>query len=290
VIARLGSALARTGALVLKRPAAAAWTMLALVAALFLAGAAGITAASIDRWADAHPGSGGALVVYLGDDVEPARAQLLLGELRALRGVERAELIPAAESARRLTRALGGDASLLDGIDPASLPASVEVTLAPGVRDVIAMSPTLRALRGAPGVSDVVVTAGGDDPIAGVLGTARDVAWTGAAVFAALALIIVLAAIRVRLERSPREAAVLALLGAPPSFAAIPSALAGALHGALAAVIAVFALLGVIQSLPSALAGLELALPSALALAGLVGLGAIVGLIGGALAGVSRAP
>ena len=141
MITRIRSALARTGALAIKRPAAALWTMLALIAALFLAGAAGITAASIDRWADAHPGSGGALVVYLGDDVAPARAQGLLGELRGLRGVERAELIPAAESARRLTRALGGDQALLDGIDPESLPASVELTLAPGVRDVVAMSP-----------------------------------------------------------------------------------------------------------------------------------------------------
>ncbi|HEY0193758.1 MAG TPA: permease-like cell division protein FtsX, partial [Kofleriaceae bacterium] len=242
MIARLGSALARGGALAIRRPAAALWTTLALIAALFVAGAAGITAASIDRWADAHPGSGGALVVYLGDDVAPARAQQLTGELRGLRGVARAELVPAAEAARRLGRALGGDTALLDGIDPASLPASVEVTLAPGVREVVAMSPTLRALRGAPGVADVVVAGGGDDPIAGVLGTARDVAWTGAAVFAALALIIVLAAIRIRLERSPREAAVLALLGAPPSFAAIPSALAGALHGVVAAMIATLAL------------------------------------------------
>src|SRR6185436_8763042 len=127
----------------------------------------------------------------------------LVGELRGLRGVERAELVSPAESARRLVRALGSDPALLDGVDPASLPASVEVTLAPGVREVVAMSPTVRALRGAPGVAEVVVEPGrddggdggdgGGDRVAGALGTARGAAWTAAALLAGLALLIVLA-------------------------------------------------------------------------------------------------
>ena len=75
----------------------------------------------------------------------------------ALPGVERAELIAPAESAKRLEQALGADAALLDGVELDALPGSVEVTLAPGVRDVIAMSPTLRALRGTSGVDDVVL-------------------------------------------------------------------------------------------------------------------------------------
>ncbi|HEX4422399.1 MAG TPA: permease-like cell division protein FtsX [Kofleriaceae bacterium] len=315
MIAHASSALRRAGALATRRPATAVWTLLALVCALFLVGVAGTAAAAIDRWAAAHPGRGGALVVYLGDGVGPARAAALVGELRALQGVERAELVPAADAARRLTRALGSDAALLDGVDVASLPASIEVTLAPGVGDVIAMSPTLRALRGAPGVADVVVNvvvgAAGDDlnpgsnpgsspgadsgadSVTGVLATARSAAWVGAMVFAGLALVIALAAIRIRLERSPREAAVLHLLGAAPGFAAVPSALAGALHGAIAAALAGLALVVATHSVPTALVALELIAPPAGALAGLIGLGALVGLIGGGLAGLagaSRAP
>ena len=49
-------------------------------------------------------------------------------------GVQTAELVSAEETGKRLQHALGGDAALLDGVDPASLPESVEVTLAPGVR------------------------------------------------------------------------------------------------------------------------------------------------------------
>ena len=291
MIHRLGSALRRTAGLATRRPGAALWTLLALASALFVAGAAVIVAATVERWADAHPGSGGAMVVYLGEDVDEARAAALVGELRGLRGVEGAELVSPAESGRRLVRALGPDPALLDGVDPAGLPASVEVKLSPGVRDVVAMSPTVRALRGAPGVADVVVSdaSAAEDHVTGALGTARAVAWSGAVLFAGLALVIVLAAVRVALARSRREAAVLRLLGASPGFLAIPSALAGALHGALAAVVAALAIGAVLAGHPGALAAIELVPPPIAWLAALVALGGALGLVGGGLAGVARA-
>jgi len=286
------SALRRTARLATRRPRVALWTLLALSCALFVIGIAAIAAATIDRWADAHPGSGGNMVVYLGEGVEDARATALVVELRGLRGVERVELVSAAESANRLVRALGSDPALLDGVDVASLPASVEVKLAPGVRDVIAMSPTVRALREAPGVAEVVVEGGedaGGDRLAEALHTARGFAWTCAAVFAGLALIIVLAAIRVGLERSVKEAAVLQLLGAPPGFVALPSALAGAVLGAVAAIVAAVALGVVLHDPGTQLGTIELASPPAVAIAALVALGGLVGLVGGGLAGVARA-
>jgi cysteine-rich repeat protein len=157
VIHPVSSALRRTARLATRRPRVALWTLLALSSALFAAGISAIAAAAVDRVTAAHPGSRANMVVYLGDAIDEVRASTLVRELGALRGVERAELVSRAESAKRLIRALGSDPALLDGVDVASLPASVEVTLAPGVREVVAMSPTLRALRGAPGVDEVVV-------------------------------------------------------------------------------------------------------------------------------------
>lgn len=293
MIAPVIAALRRTAGIAVRRPRTGLWTLAALACALFMVGMAATTAATVDRWAAAHPGGGGVMVVYLGDGVDEARADAVVRELRALGGVQRAELVSAADSARRLTRALGSDPALLDGVDLASLPASVEVTLAPGVRDVAALSPRLRALRGAPDVADVVVERGGDAEdarLADALSTARSVSWTGAALFAALAAIIALAAVRVRLDRSPREAAVLELLGAPPGFTTIPIALAGALQGAIAAAIAAVALGAVARRLAASLSTIELVSPSFAALAGLVAIGAGVGLVGGCLAGVGRAP
>jgi cell division protein FtsX len=280
---RLSPALRRTAAIATRRPRAALWTLAQLSCALFLIGIAVTTATAVERWTSGQPGSGGAMVVYLGDSVDEARAMALVGELRGLPGVLRAELVSSTDSASRLSHALGADPALLDGVDLATLPASVEVTLAPGVRDVAALSPTVRALRGAPGVAEVVVepAPGGDDAagdarITAALSTARTLAWTGAALVSGLALVIMLAALRGRLARSPRETAVLELLGAPPGFTAIPLALAGALLSSVAAVFAALALALVSHGRLDSVSTIELG--------ALVALGALVGLVGGCLA------
>lgn len=283
---RIASSLRRSGRIAFERPRAALWTLLALTCALFVVAVAGLAATSIDRWAEARPASSAGLVVYLGDGVTAARADQLAGELRGLAGVERVEVVTGAESARRLIRALGSDAALLAGIDPASLPASVEVALAPGVRDVVAISPTLRALRGAAGVADIVVEDRGEDRITGSLGTVRALAWGGAALFGGLALIVVIAAIRVALDRGRREHEVARLLGAGPGYLVIPTALAGALAGILAALLATVALGAGLQLYTDAISGV--AIPSLGELALFVGIGGALGLLGGGLAGASR--
>lgn len=284
---RLASALRRTARIAVERPRAGLWTLLVLTCALSAASVAAIAATSIDRWAASRPGASASMVVYLGEGVTDARAAALVGELRGIAGVERAELVPAAESVRRLVAALGTEAALLDGLDPAALPASVEVTLAPGVRDVIAMSPSVRALRGAPGVTEVVVDDAPADPWAGALPTVRSLAWAGAALLAGLALVIVLAAVRVRLDRGRQELAVARLLGAGPGFIVVPTALAGALSGLVAAALAALALRAGFHFYGDAL-GDALVIPAASELAAFLAAGALLGAVGGGLAGVSR--
>jgi cell division transport system permease protein len=297
VIHRLLSAVRRTGRLVIERPRAALWTLFAMTAALVVVGVATLVAANVERWADARNGSGGSMVVYLGEGVDDARATALVGELRLLPGVSRAELVSAAASADRLTRALGADAALLDGVDLARMPASVEVELAPGVRDVVALSPTVRALREAPGVADVVAADPSEDKIASALHGLRAIVWTGAALLAGLALLGVLAALRIRLERPARETRVFELLGAHGGFIAFPSALAGALHGIVAALLAVLAIAGGLHlysdtltgALHEALGSVELVVPSLLAIVLFILTGGMLGVLGGGLAGVARA-
>jgi cell division protein FtsX len=289
---KLASALRRGGRIAVERPRVAAWTLVAATCALFVAGAALLAADTVERWAARPRGDAGSLVVYLGEGVTDATARLLVGELAQLPGVEHAELVPAAESARRLERSLGADAALLDGVDLASLPPSVEVALAPGVRDVLALSPTIRALRGTPGVADVVLANATPDPEAHVAATARDVAWGAAALLAVFAVVIMIAALRLRLERDRRERDVYDLLGASPAFSVVPTALAGALHGAAAAVLAALALVLGISRYGDAIGdaiSIDVALPAASALFAFVALGAALGFIGGGLAGAARA-
>lgn len=294
--ARFASALRRTARIALERPRQLTWTLLALTAALIAVGLAGLTAEHVGRWTS-KPAGAASMVVYLGESVDDAHAQQLVAELSKLPGVEHAELVPATESAARLQQALGADSQLLEGVELASLPGSVEVTLAPGVRDVVVMSPTVRALRGMPGIDDVVVEDAGSDRVASTVGVVRVVAWTGAALLAGLALLIVLATTRVQLARGRRELEVAHMLGASPTFIFIPTLLAGALQGALAAGIAALALYAAISrwggsighTLSSALGHVELAVPAMSMIAMFIAIGAALGALGGGLAGASRA-
>ncbi|HET9991589.1 MAG TPA: permease-like cell division protein FtsX, partial [Kofleriaceae bacterium] len=236
----------------------------------------------IADWTAAPRTRGGSMVVYLGEGVSDATAHQLVGQLGRVAGVERAELVAPADAAKRLERALGADAALLDGVDLASLPATVEVTLAPGVRDVISMSPLLGALRANSGVEDVIVEDGGDTAKStDTLATVRAFVYAGAALLAGLAIVVVLAAIRLRLESDRQEHAVLHLLGAPPLFSIVPAALAGAALGLVAS-------LGASLLVWFGIDHFALGAPALGAITLFVASGAGLGLIGGGLAGVAR--
>jgi cell division protein FtsX len=293
--AHLTSALRRTLRIACERPRASAWTLIAATCALFALAAAALAADRVDRAGDVSRG-GASMVVYLGEGFDDARAHALAAELGRLAGVVHAELVPPAESAKRLEQALASDPAVLEGIDRGALPASIELQLAPGVRDVLAMSPTIASLRGAPGIEDVVVEDAGTDRLADTVGSLRTVGWAAAAVLAALAAVVVLAALRLRLERGKAEKAVHHLLGAGPAFTIVPTALAGALHGVIAAVVAAAALCAALaaygddlaRTLGTALGAVDLA-PALSELALLVAVGAALGAIAGGLAGASRA-
>jgi cell division transport system permease protein len=296
VIPRVASAFRRALRIIADRPRATAWTLVAATCALVVVGIAGLVIDNVD--APPPPARGGAsMVVYLGDGVERARADLLVAQLHALPGAERVELVDAAESRRRLVRALGTDAALLDGVDPASLPASIEVTLAAGMRDVAGMSAAVTALRGAPGVDDIVVEERGDDGRAHAAAAIRSVAWLAALVVGALALAAALAALRLRFATDRDELAVAHLLGASPAFVVVPTAIAGALHGLAAALLALGVLVlaivayddAIATALRDALGASEPVAPTATAIAMFVAIGAMLGTIGGALGGGARA-
>jgi cell division transport system permease protein len=301
--------LRRTGRLAVDRPRAALWAIVALTTTLVLVGVVGVAADNLDAWTRA-PGGRASVVVYLANTVDAAHGTALADELARQRWVARAEYVPAAETARRLEVALGYDASashaagnaarqpqLLDGVDLAGLPATIELMLAPGVRDVVAMSPTTRALRDTPGVDDIVIEDGGEDRVAAATTAVRLCAWSGAALLVALALLAAVASVRVHLDRDPRELAVARLFGAGPGYAGVPCVLAGVSFGAVAAGLAVAIVYALVAAYGGAVAAavaptlgaVEVALPSGCDALVLVAIGAAVGAIGGGLAGVSRA-
>jgi cell division protein FtsX len=295
VIARLAWRLRRSARIAIDEPRATAWTFAAMTTAMFALGLVALGAERLAGWTAAARG-GASMVVYLGN-VDESHARTLASELSALTGVERVDYVTPAESARRLERALGGDETLLEGVDRASLPASLELALAPGVADVVAMSPTMRALRDLPGVTDVVVEDAGTSSSSGTF----DVIVTGARVLAVIvagfAALVVVAGLRVRFAGKRREHDVLALLGAGPAFTVFPTALAGGVLGVLAsalaggAVVIVAGMVGVqvVHAVGGAFGSVDVAAPTAAELTTFIALGALLGMLGGVLAGTSRA-
>jgi cell division transport system permease protein len=288
--------LRRAGRLAVQRPRLAIWAIGAIAAALTAFAIVRIAATNVSRWTSSWRGAA-SMVVYFTPTATPARADEVAARLRATDGVETVELIAPAEAARRLRTALGGKDDLLAGVDDGALPLSLEITLAPGVRDVAAASPLVDALRATDGVEDVEVSGEWIDQVGAVLASLRAAAWALLVLLGAAAVWVVAATLRLRMESAgaDAEARVARLLGAPPRFLRTPAILAGAIQGALGAGLALAAAWGLYRAFADRVVG-SLAhvidapiafLPAAQA-ALLVAAGAGLGVIGGALAG-SRA-
>jgi cell division transport system permease protein len=289
-------ALLRTGRLLAGRPGQVAWAVGAVAAALVAFAIVHLAARNVAAWSSSWQG-GSSMVVYLASGVGDEQIATLGEELRAAGGVDRVEHVPSAEAARRLRAALGPKSELLEGVDARALPASLEITLAPGVRDVAAASPIVDALRASPAVEDVELTGEWVDEVGAVLAGLRGVAWSLGALLGALAVWIIAATLRLALHGLAAEARIARLLGAPTAFVRAPALLAGAVQGALGALVAIA---GVWLVHRSAAADIASALgrvlgtvrigflpPAQLCL--LVAAGALLGVLGGLLATGRRA-
>jgi len=291
LLARIASALRRTGRLIVRRPRLAAWATLGVVAAAVVFGAALLAADNLDRWADGWHG-GATMVVYLQPGAAPERGRGIASELGSIAGVTRAEYVPSDEAARRLRTALGADDRLLEGVEPAAMPASIELVLEPGARDVVTASPLFANLRGADGVDNVELVGEWDDRIGALLGGLRTAAWTFAALFGLLAVIAVAATLRLRLAPSGDDARVARLLGAGPAFLVAPSVLAGAVQGVLGAGLAVPVLAylhhrlapSIAAAVTHSIGGGDVVFLSPAAIGTMLVAGCAIGAIGGALA------
>jgi cell division protein FtsX len=295
--ARVASAVRRTARLLVRRPRLAVWATIGVAAAALVFGAALLVADNLDRWTGAWRG-GATMVVYLESTAGSDRGEVIAAELAAIPGVVRAEYVPSAEASRRLRAALGADDGLLEGIDPGALPASVELVLEPGARDVVAASPLFATLRGSEAVDAVELVGAWDDRVGALLAGLRAGAWSLAAILGVLAVLAVAATLRLRLAGATDEARVARLLGAGPAFLLAPSILAGALQGAIGAVLALPILFylhhqlapSITAALARAIGPAEVAFLSFSGAATIVLAGCAIGAVGGMFAAPATEP
>lgn len=230
-----------------------AWVGAAALAAVVLVGVALLAARTCAAWARQR-GGGAQLVVYLTPDTGDAERQALAGELSALGGVAAVQVVAPDEALRRLRSALAADQALLEGVEPETMPASLEASLEPGVEAVLPMSPTFSALRRHPSVEDLVIEPSPPDTLSSAM--ARVAPWVRSLALGIGGLVALLTFAVARLAWSlPRqELAVARLLGAGPAFQLVPRALGAAIAAAGGALLGVVALLAGGLQLTAALA------------------------------------
>lgn len=288
---RLPHLVRRVARAVVHQPGRLPWAIGAIAAALLAFAVVHLAARNVDAWTSRWTGEA-SMVVYLDAGTTEARARAIADELAATGGVAAVEYVPSVEAARRLRAALGSHGELLDGVDDAALPASLELVLEPGVRDVAAASAIVETLRTTAGVEDVELVGDWVEQVGTVLAALRAAAWSLLGLLGGLSVWIVAATARLRLDTVAAESRVAQLLGASPGFVRWPHVVAGAIHGALAGALAIGGLWlvhrAVAPDVAGALAGVvgevELAFLPAMQLGLLVALGAGLGVVGSALA------
>jgi cell division transport system permease protein len=291
MIARLAHVARRLGRAAVHRPGRLPWAIGAIAAALLAFAVVHLAARNVDAWTSAWTGEA-SMVVYLDDTVSEQRARALASDLAGAEGIRAVEYVPPAEAARRLRASLAGDDDLLAGIPDDALPASLEVVLAPDLRDVAAVSPIVDRLRAADGVTDVELVGDWVEQVGPVLAALRGAAWALLGLLGALSVWVVAATARLRVASLAAETRVAELLGAPPGFVRWPHLVAGALHGALGGGLAIAGVwlvhraveADVAAALTSVMGDVEVAFLPAAQLAALVALGAGLGLLGTLLA------
>jgi len=149
--------------------------------------------------------------------------------------VAKVEVVTQAQALERARKELGEFKDVFDG---EFLPASLDVRLKPGFRDPVTVRKVVQRLRGIALVDDVRF---GEEwitqlyrlrNIAGVAGAALGLA------FAAVAVIIIGATIRMAVLARAREISVMRLVGATDGFIRRPFLIEGSIKGALGGVMA----------------------------------------------------
>jgi len=178
------------------------------------------------------------LTLYVADGLGKEGERALLERVQRTPGVDRAEWVAPAEALERFKARLGGEASLLEGLEENPLPASVEVELAPAERSAEGLARVSKALEKLPGVAEVASGHAWVEGYARAVSLLRAGSLALGGVLALAALVIVVNTIRLAVYARRDEIDILMLVGGTRTFVAIPFLLEGLIQGTLGGLLA----------------------------------------------------
>lgn len=233
----VGYALLRALTSLRRRPLIAALTVSVMTIALVLVGVAHMAERNVQALSEEW-GSGVQMIVYLDEGTSDARVQEVTEALLALPAVESATYVPPEAAMRHLQKSLGQHDELLIGLEASFLPASLEVRLMEGTRDLVSAHPVIERLEATANVEEVEFLGNWVDDFTALIGQVQRAGLWLVLIASLVGIFTVVATMRLSADARASELRVLQLMGAPVILRRGPNLIEGAILGMLGALAA----------------------------------------------------
>ena len=250
---------------------------------LLLVGLVALSAINLGHLANSAQ-AGLHVTAYLRSDADPARVAALSRALKGDARVASVRHVTRDEAFRRLKNSLGHRPGLLDGVEPAFLPASLELTLRR--TDADRVRPLLALMSASSVVEEVDYLGDWVNRLTAAVALSRGLGIALAVIICMVCLYVVVSTIRLGVFARRDEIDVLRLVGATDRYVRAPFLLEGGLQGAAGALIAMGLLYLLFRLTAPALEGLARQVLSGTQISFLSPTQLLVGLGGGIVLGL----
>lgn len=190
----------------------------------------------IDRWGERTH-----VIAYVKDSAATASGEGLVAAARKIPGVKSAAYTSKKEAFEELKKELSGHESVLDGVDPGALPASVEVTVDEAVMEAGGtggLEAVVAALKGLDWAAEVTYSREWVEKFSAFVGFLKASTLLVGAFLAAATLFIISNTIRLTVYARKDEIEIMRLVGASDRFIKFPFFIEGMVQGFLGGVLA----------------------------------------------------
>ncbi len=211
-------------------------TLALLIISLFLLFYVNIEG-TVDQWSRKV-----VVTVYFEGELTPQEVTSLKGKVSSLQGTDSVQYIGKEEALKRFRSRLKGQESLLEGVAPDTLPASMEISLKKQFRSSEAIASYVAALRKVQGIGEIQY---GEEWVRKFLSFYQFLRLLGLLIGGFLLLtvmFIVSNTIKLTILARKEELEILSLVGATPFFIKAPFLIEGMIQGACGALFAIILL------------------------------------------------
>ncbi len=265
--------------------------VLTIALALALLGSFAVGLSNLERVAE-ELGREVEMSAYLAPAVSSTVAEAHVSTIAGWPKVAGARYVTAAAALEWLEANLGPDADVLEGLPAGVLPASIEVRLDRSAWTASEVAPIAAKIGALEGVDDVRYGQEDIERVNALLSFSEVAALVVGIALCLAAILIVSNTIRLTVYARREEIEVMSLIGATNAFVRAPFVIEGILQGMLGGVLAGGLLIALREALTSGLqfglsyayGPVQLEFAPGVTMAGLIVVGALLGLVGGSLA------